>query len=471
VGLFILTLVDLFGLNMGYNPATATNLLYPETPELSYLQQQPGDFRISGTGKEGGSVSLIPNSASVYGLDDVRGYDAIFPVTNYRMLATIDTPAYEFAPGVPYENITLLNNPGSPVMDLLGVRYILSSAGSLTEPSDDLWSGYGTAIKHSSQEASLSPSPYPVSIAGETKQAVFAHPDSAVQFPTAAPATSMLSVSFGIDPQAWEHGTDGVQFQVLIGTGSGPPVVALDRFVDPVHNPADRRWITTAIDLTAYLGKPITLVFATHAGPQGNLAYDWAYWGDPHFVRPSLGAHYVPVFQGKGGTIFKNTQVLPRAFLIGAVRTVPNDDAAWQAVADPQFDPRAAAILTQPASQGYIGGGRATEPGNARITHYGLNDVTVEYQADGQAILVLSDAYDSGWHAQVDGRDAPLLRVDYNLRGVVVPAGEHTVTYRYRPQSFIIGATVSGGTLALTGAILLVAPLLTRRRRRRQSRP
>ena len=62
-----------------------------------------------------------------------------------------------------------------------------------------------------------------------------------------------------------------------------------------------------------------------------------------------------------------------------------------------------------------------------------------------------------GWEAEVDGKPAPLLRVDYAFRGVAVPAGEHRVTLAYRPLSFRAG-------LALTlSAFLIVVALLTRR--------
>src|SRR5262249_48351018 len=50
--LCVLTLVDLFGLNMTYNPAISRNLLYPVTPEIDFLQHQTGMFRVSAIGKD-----------------------------------------------------------------------------------------------------------------------------------------------------------------------------------------------------------------------------------------------------------------------------------------------------------------------------------------------------------------------------------------------------------------------------------
>jgi len=66
--------------------------------------------------------------------------------------------------------------------------------------------------------------------------------------------------------------------------------------------------------------------------------------------------------------------------------------------------------------------------------------------------LVTSDAYYPGWRASIDGRDAWLYRADYAIRGVMVPAGEHTVRFEYRPRSFYLGAAIS-----LISILLLIA--------------
>ena len=73
-------------------------------------------------------------------------------------------------------------------------------------------------------------------------------------------------------------------------------------------------------------------------------------------------------------------------------------------------------------------------------------------QAPG--ILVLSDQWYPGWRVTVDGVAAPLLRTDYALRGVFVPAGTHQVTFRFQPLPLYLGLALAGITLALSvGAI------------------
>jgi len=66
---------------------------------------------------------------------------------------------------------------------------------------------------------------------------------------------------------------------------------------------------------------------------------------------------------------------------------------------------------------------------------------------------VLDDALFDGWRVEVDGEPAPVVRVDELMRGVIVDAGTHEVTWRYTVPGIRLGALVSLLTaLALAGA-------------------
>jgi uncharacterized membrane protein YfhO len=65
---------------------------------------------------------------------------------------------------------------------------------------------------------------------------------------------------------------------------------------------------------------------------------------------------------------------------------------------------------------------------------------------------VLAENHYPGWRAYLDGRQVEVLRVNYAQRGVPVPAGEHEVSFRYRPASVVAGLAVS----LLAAAALLV---------------
>ena len=59
-------------------------------------------------------------------------------------------------------------------------------------------------------------------------------------------------------------------------------------------------------------------------------------------------------------------------------------------------------------------------------------------------IAVFSEVYyPYGWTATIDGKEVPIARVNYVLRSLSVPAGEHTIEFRFEPSSFKTGDIVS----------------------------
>ena len=85
----------------------------------------------------------------------------------------------------------------------------------------------------------------------------------------------------------------------------------------------------------------------------------------------------------------------------------------------------------------------------------------VNLQADG--MVVVSEAYASGWNAYIDGQKATIYLTDGVLRSVAVPAGQHTVVLRYEPKSLAIGLWIS---VAAGLAMLAVLGLALWERRR-----
>src|SRR5262249_36641702 len=82
---------------------------------------------------------------------------------------------------------------------------------------------------------------------------------------------------------------------------------------------------------------------------------------------------------------------------------------------------------------------------DARVEIVRLGDEWLEVQTHSRtpAFLVLADVMYRGWQARVNGRLVPIVRTDYVLRGVSVPAGDSTVMFVFRPLSFYAGATLS----------------------------
>jgi hypothetical protein len=84
--------------------------------------------------------------------------------------------------------------------------------------------------------------------------------------------------------------------------------------------------------------------------------------------------------------------------------------------------------------------------------------VSLSVRLSCPAMVIVSDTYYPGWRAFVDGAPAQIYSVNGAMRGILAPAGAHSVTMRYRPM------TVYGGA-ALTFVGILGVALLARSKR------
>ena len=73
------------------------------------------------------------------------------------------------------------------------------------------------------------------------------------------------------------------------------------------------------------------------------------------------------------------------------------------------------------------------DPGTVKITNYQSKHVTLQADAKTPAVLLLNDRTGDWWKVWVDDKPAPLLRCNYIMQGVFVPAGQHTIDFRYQP--------------------------------------
>ena len=112
--------------------------------------------------------------------------------------------------------------------------------------------------------------------------------------------------------------------------------------------------------------------------------------------------------------------------------------------------------LPGPASDGVVA-----------IERYTPEEVRVRVETPHPAVLVLLDAYDAGWSAMLEnGGSIPILRANGLVRAVIVPAGNHMVTFSYQTPLLRQGAWIS-----LVGTLLCTLPFLQARWRRRPAGP
>jgi len=181
-------------------------------------------------------------------------------------------------------------------------------------------------------------------------------------------------------------------------------------------------------------------------------------WGE---MYPDLSAQYKETYSSGQVHLYEGLNVLPRAYIAHRVEVTPDGEAALKRLAAADFDPSKSTVV-EGSVQGATPSGQGLTPAAIRV--YSPLRVVIDSESLQDGMLVLTDTWYPGWHAFVDGREAPILRANYVFRGVAVPAGKHTVEFVFFADSFKTGLLISG----ITAAVLLLALAATWQFRKRR---
>lgn len=145
------------------------------------------------------------------------------------------------------------------------------------------------------------------------------------------------------------------------------------------------------------------------------------------------------VFRGSA-IVYRNNKVLPRAFVVGDARVIPNTDSALAFMKVRGWDPRQTAVVDRP-----LGITLPATPliDSTVITERNPDKVVVRTSTNRPALLVLSDVYAHGWKAWVDGKLTPIIITNVAFRGVPVTTGTHTIRFEFDPDALKTGRTIS----------------------------
>lgn len=166
---------------------------------------------------------------------------------------------------------------------------------------------------------------------------------------------------------------------------------------------------------------------------------------------------YEKVLQEGQTRIYKNTESLPRVFLVSKAVGVSDREEAIRKLFENSFDYSKEAVV-EGDIQNFDSGSLS---GSAEISGYGANTVKVSTRSEKESFLVLLDPFEKNWNVYVNGKKAQLYATDFAFRGVFIPKGESVVEFKYEPISFKTGAILSVSGIGL----LLGICLFVRRKR------
>jgi hypothetical protein len=147
------------------------------------------------------------------------------------------------------------------------------------------------------------------------------------------------------------------------------------------------------------------------------------------------------------------TGALPRAKVYTQWQVSPTNDATLAKLGDPAFDPAQTVLVSDgiPAPSPSTNAGAGT----VEFASYAPKQIEFNVKASAPSVLLLNDQFDPAWKVWVNGQPAKLLRCNYIMRGVQVPAGASTVRFHFEPS--LTGRNV---TLAAVGLGMLLCGLL-----------
>ena len=176
-------------------------------------------------------------------------------------------------------------------------------------------------------------------------------------------------------------------------------------------------------------------------------------------ILPLQGGETVPV---------QNPWAMGNAWFVDHVFLVANADEELSllgainprhtAAVDVRFKQQLPDHLVSAGGPTILPDGRSSEVGPIVLTAYEANALTFEAETDRERLAVFSDIYYPGWQCTIDGERADILRADYVLRAVVIPAGKHTIQFNFDPQS--LHATEAIANTALIALAILLLALL-----------
>ena len=182
-------------------------------------------------------------------------------------------------------------------------------------------------------------------------------------------------------------------------------------------------------------------------------------------VLNMLNTKYI-IFNGgpNGETVFQpNPSTCGNAWFVQNVQYVANADEEMNAMnanslGDTTQVPNAwkaaqTAIVRNSFEKELNGVQNLTKDSSAfvQLDKYGLNEISFVSHNNQAGVAVFSDIYyDKGWKAYVDGTETPIIKANYILRALKLPAGDHKIEFRFRPETYY-----STNNYAMISSILL----------------
>jgi hypothetical protein len=108
-----------------------------------------------------------------------------------------------------------------------------------------------------------------------------------------------------------------------------------------------------------------------------------------------------------------------------------------------QFNPKDTVIIDESYRSIVTGAGAPDSLDKIKMTSFNNDTVRYESESKSARIAVFSEIFYKDWKAYIDGKPADIMKVNYVLRSLQIPAGKHQITFQFEPKLYILGREIS----------------------------
>lgn len=209
---------------------------------------------------------------------------------------------------------------------------------------------------------------------------------------------------------------------------------------------------------------------ATSQGSTNNVAspFMWNLLNVKYILsKDDLGIPPIYQSQTTGTKVYYNPNMLPRAFFVDSVaKATPKEILMHLKNAD--FDPKQVAFYHKDDDLKIT---PADTNSYAELETFKNEYISFKVKSNGNQLLVISEIYYPDWKAYLDGKQIPIYQINYLLRGVIVPAGEHKLELKYESKSFETGRMISLAANIFVALLLIIGIVLEFRKSKETNIP
>lgn len=160
-------------------------------------------------------------------------------------------------------------------------------------------------------------------------------------------------------------------------------------------------------------------------------------------VIDMLNTKYLIVNDARGGdSLVVNYGAMGPAWFVNNIQFVKDAEAEMTAL--DSLDVRTTAVVQESFKTNIAQQPSFDSSASIKATSYNNMEIKYAVNAPAPQFAVLSEIYyDAGWNAYADGKKVPIVKTNYVLRGVALPAGTKELRLKFEPQSFKTGYIIT----------------------------